>query len=960
MLKPVKIDPLITSVQYPEKALRLIISQDDLRLFENILPQECKIRPQPDNSSFDHEILLPSDVGEIRDQARKWVALISDSTRQHQQPTFWLGLWDEQAPILSPGAGPLVSRSLAGNLKGSYHCHYLGEIGSSKCVSVYQLNLKEQIQTSFMVGRSKEMAISSRHAQQLIEKNESGIIILFGQSGMGKTLFARHLAQSLQEKGWELITERYFEDHRGGISLEKLAPSTENLSLRERAIWQKLSQKKQPVVWLIDDAQWMPEADRNLILALSRRTNHPCLFLLTSRQTAISTLSQRTALEIELQSLNREDLKTLVRLRLGTPPSDTLLTELVAATNGFPLTSAELVNNWHNTNAVRLANGVLDLPPEFSSISSDIDLQQIFQTRLLALSSSHAKILCAVAMIRGPILLSQLPKFFQELDFLEPPADIPWNSFYEISISPHGLTLDSRHEEIRLSLLELLDDASNQSIRQAAFHHEWRGKNWFECYYHAQFLGQEFERKRNICTVKAFWASWDSGHLKQCLQIGENIEESGIKEGENTRFQHTMGRACYLEGEMAETEKWMRRVSSSRKSTFLRGALGHLFPGSRLTTSIQLKKTETELVADSCHVEADVSWNAKKYHQAALQLILGWLASGSLPRPCPMRAEAVAGLAIISSATPLKQLRNRCILSGLREARLTRNPQTLMRVRMLLAISLLATERWQKAERIIFPAYQWAKQNGDAKLLLQTGTTLCAYHLFCNDRASALDMIDELRKLSNLNTDKFLDQFTLAVSASLVATYRSNAEALRMISYSSEVTQTIPEINALLATLYFSAGDLKSCVKPTCKAVEFFSKYPPTNYGMTTLLEYLSCVVIALSRSNLIENTISQKSLKAFRSQARAFVTARPSFLAWKSIFNHLNQPGSKKLFSDLEKANCQAKSLNLAGTSSMIENLQFAFGLRKLTPNNSRNPELARFTRLFHILQQSIPSQKI
>ena len=104
--------------------------------------------------------------------------------------------------------------------------------------------------------------------------------------------------------------------------------------------------KKQPIVWLIDDAQWIDQASMQAIGFVARRLlAERVLILIATRD--VSDENELAGLpELPIGGLNTEDARRLFDSVVGGPTDPLVRDRIIAETRGNPLALLELPRAW--------------------------------------------------------------------------------------------------------------------------------------------------------------------------------------------------------------------------------------------------------------------------------------------------------------------------------------------------------------------------------------------------------------------------------------------------------------------------------------------------------------------------------------------------------------------------------------------------------------------------------------
>jgi class 3 adenylate cyclase/tetratricopeptide (TPR) repeat protein len=271
-----------------------------------------------------------------------------------------------------------------------------------------------------LVGRVPERQRLEEHLSALFESGRSGMVLLEGEPGIGKSRLVQELVSRATERriavlvgagdaieqntayhSWRAVFTQLLglgglpEAERGTAILEQLRDEPRWLSLaplislvlpvgldesegvrqmteqaradalRELAVeLLRRHATKGPVVLIFEDAHWLDSSSWALALAMRRRVE-PLLLVLATRsiQTpptaeAHALLGDAGASRIRLESLSPEDAVTLVCRRLGVASLPGAVAELIKRkAEGHPFFSEELTYALRDSGVIRIENG---------------------------------------------------------------------------------------------------------------------------------------------------------------------------------------------------------------------------------------------------------------------------------------------------------------------------------------------------------------------------------------------------------------------------------------------------------------------------------------------------------------------------------------------------------------------------------------------------------------------------
>jgi DNA-binding CsgD family transcriptional regulator len=221
-----------------------------------------------------------------------------------------------------------------------------------------------------LVGRATETAAIDRLLAGARE-GQSGVLVLRGEAGIGKSSlleYAREHATGftvLRGTGIESESELAYAalhqilrpvldridklpDPQAAALRGAFALSTETVDDRFRVSLGTLSllaeaSDEQPVLCLIDDAQWLDRSSADALVFVARRLQAESLVLLFSARDDDSRAFEARGLpELRLSSLNAQDSRSLLQDRLGSNTAAGVFEWLVDNADGNPLALVEL------------------------------------------------------------------------------------------------------------------------------------------------------------------------------------------------------------------------------------------------------------------------------------------------------------------------------------------------------------------------------------------------------------------------------------------------------------------------------------------------------------------------------------------------------------------------------------------------------------------------------------------
>jgi DNA-binding CsgD family transcriptional regulator len=201
---------------------------------------------------------------------------------------------------------------------------------------------------------------------------QGGTLFVCGEPGIGKTALVRFAVRSaadfrvLEATGVETEVGRSYGGladlvlplaaEVGRLPPERARPVTGAIGLGENekavspaavaaAIFALLAEtaRDRPVAVVVDDAPWIDEASRDVVLFLARRSDlGGFAVILASRDADAPQLRLRDAEELRLSGLSPSEAVALIESRTSVEPSAAVVRQLVSQTGGNPLALSEL------------------------------------------------------------------------------------------------------------------------------------------------------------------------------------------------------------------------------------------------------------------------------------------------------------------------------------------------------------------------------------------------------------------------------------------------------------------------------------------------------------------------------------------------------------------------------------------------------------------------------------------
>lgn len=349
----------------------------------------------------------------------------------------------------------------------------------------------------------------------------------------------------------------------------------------------------QPVVIELEDTHWYDDMSREFLMQFIRRArSYPMLFLATSRyeddgsrsyifrQNLLDEL-QIPSVEVDLNFLSPEDLKSFAETRLGGPLHTDLLELIQRMTQGNPFYVEQMADYFKEANLLKETGGVLHLQQNEDIQMSD-SVKQIMMARIDRLSGLVKETVKAAAVIGREFELPVLSAVMaRQEDFVRKNGDLDvvlkeqiqtaekwqiWHAMNELRyIFRHSLLREAAYDmQLRTRLRELhhliaeaieqLYPASEERYVDLAFHYEQ----------------SEDEQKTNKYLEKA--ARWSQGNylnrqaLKYYDKLIENLDSGSKKSKKVIKLQLRKGAVHELVGQWEEAEQSYRAALNLAKN----------------------------------------------------------------------------------------------------------------------------------------------------------------------------------------------------------------------------------------------------------------------------------------------------------------------------------------------------------------------------------------------------------
>jgi AAA ATPase domain len=211
---------------------------------------------------------------------------------------------------------------------------------------------------------------------------QSGVVVLRGEAGVGKSALVDHLRN--QVAGWEVAAavgvESEMELAYSGLhqlclpmfdrldalpapqrnalatvfGLSELpAPDRFLVGLATLTLFAAVAER-QPLVCIVDDAQWLDDASAQMLGFVARRLHAERIVIACAARTGIGDHVLAGLPELQIQGLGDADARALLLDHVQGPLDDAVRDQIVAESHGNPLALLELPRTW---NRAELAGG---------------------------------------------------------------------------------------------------------------------------------------------------------------------------------------------------------------------------------------------------------------------------------------------------------------------------------------------------------------------------------------------------------------------------------------------------------------------------------------------------------------------------------------------------------------------------------------------------------------------------
>jgi len=237
-----------------------------------------------------------------------------------------------------------------------------------------------------------------------------------------------------------------------------------------------LATAERPVIWLLDDLQWLDASSQQVFAWLARddRTRH-LLVLATARPLEragamryAEETAHRSAPPVSLRPLDSRESAALLRDRLGGRPLDaSLVARLAASTQGNPFALCECAHALLDSGRLRLTSSGWHLPPgELDALGLPDDVVALVLRRLRDLDGDTARVLRAAAVVGDRVSAALLGAATGlEEGALRRAVEVALERGL-LERTPYG-DLAFYHDRIREAVAAELDDAARRDLHQA-------------------------------------------------------------------------------------------------------------------------------------------------------------------------------------------------------------------------------------------------------------------------------------------------------------------------------------------------------------------------------------------------------------------------------------------------------------------------------------------------------------
>jgi DNA-binding CsgD family transcriptional regulator/tetratricopeptide (TPR) repeat protein len=308
------------------------------------------------------------------------------------------------------------------------------------------LSARADVGPTRLVGRRAECEALDKLLTDALA-GESRVLVLRGEAGVGKTALLAYVAE--RARAWRVSTATGVESEMElaysglhqlsaamlGLSSRLPAPQQDALatvfgqsagpapdrflvSLATLSLFAEVAEE-QPLICLIDDAQWLDDASAQVLAFVSRRLLAERVAVVCATRTGIGDHVLAGMSTLEVRGLDDIDSRELLLRNLHGPLDEAVCTQIVMESHGNPLALLELPNAW---NPGEIAGG-FGLPDSHRVVSR---IEESYARRVLTLPpETQLLLLAAAAEPRGdPVLLHRAAAALQlDLTAAEPAID---------------------------------------------------------------------------------------------------------------------------------------------------------------------------------------------------------------------------------------------------------------------------------------------------------------------------------------------------------------------------------------------------------------------------------------------------------------------------------------------------------------------------------------------------------
>jgi DNA-binding CsgD family transcriptional regulator len=284
-----------------------------------------------------------------------------------------------------------------------------------------------RVQRSRLLGRQTECEALDRLLTDALA-GESRVIVLRGEAGVGKSALLQHLSD--RAAGWHVATAVGVEsemelaysglhqlcgpmlDHLDRLpvpqreALAKVfglsagpAPDRFLVGLATLTLFAEVAEQ-QPLVGIVDDAQWLDQASAQILGFVARRLLAEPIALVSAARTGIGDDVLAGLPELFVNGLGDSDARALLLDNVYGPLDAAVCDQILTESHGNPLALLEFPRSW---NVAELAGG-FGLP-DTHPVASKIEQSYIRRIRLLSSETQQLILAAAAEPLGDPLLL---------------------------------------------------------------------------------------------------------------------------------------------------------------------------------------------------------------------------------------------------------------------------------------------------------------------------------------------------------------------------------------------------------------------------------------------------------------------------------------------------------------------------------------------------------------------------